>query len=177
VYQYILGSCSFQYYFVLTQVQIQVILQLTVCLSVSPSIRPPTGTRNQFFFLSMEIVFRHLCFFSIERPLWQEDRSIIYSYKCYWALPALSLRVLVQQYLKRYLNSLIFDWVTFRHLLRLAGLQWKYSNPLPDGGCFNCCSTCTFEEYALYNPFSNPLDCCQVKEETKKLAILCFHLT
>jgi hypothetical protein len=67
----------------LTKVKVKVILRPMVNWPVCPGIRPPSGTCNQFRF-----VFR---VFIVGCPLWWEDRSVISSSKCYWALPALSL--------------------------------------------------------------------------------------
>jgi hypothetical protein len=70
-----------------SSVKFKVTLQPTVSRSVCPSIMSLSGTRDQFFFLFTEIIFRHLRFFSMKSPV----RLCNYSYECYWALPALSL--------------------------------------------------------------------------------------
>jgi hypothetical protein len=46
-----------------------------------------------------------LQFFSMRCPLWPEDGSVIYLYKCYCALPALSVSVQVSQNLRPYLTA------------------------------------------------------------------------
>jgi hypothetical protein len=49
-------------------------------------IRPPSGTRDQFLFSSSLKLSLDSCGFVImERPIWQEDGSIIYS--CCWSSP------------------------------------------------------------------------------------------
>jgi hypothetical protein len=66
----------------------KVILPPMVSGSVCPGIRPPSGTRDQFFFLYNENYVQQTFagFFSTCCPLWREDQSVIYSYKCYWTL-------------------------------------------------------------------------------------------
>jgi hypothetical protein len=87
----------------------------------------------------MDIGFRHLCvcvcFFniSIEYPQWWEDGSAIYSYKCYWALPALSL-------LDPSPTELETIFFCLSHLTTLTGLWWWCSNPPPHGDCLQCTS-------------------------------------
>jgi hypothetical protein len=91
--------------------------------------------------------------------MWREDVSVIYSYSCYWALPALSLsgprslgtrdHILLSRlrhpqpgapghriycpYMKD--GSVIppANEFLFRRLVRLAGVHWRYFNPPPHG--------------------------------------------
>jgi hypothetical protein len=56
--------------------QVQVILRPTASRPVCPRMRPPCGTSDQFFFLSMDIIFRHLQLFCMGRPLWWEDEFV-----------------------------------------------------------------------------------------------------
>jgi hypothetical protein len=53
-------------------------------------VRPPSGTRDQFFSsFSLKLSLDSWEFLIMGRPLWREDESIIYS--CCWASPAQSL--------------------------------------------------------------------------------------
>jgi hypothetical protein len=60
-------------------------------------------------------------------PLWWEDESVIYLYKCYWATVMLT-STFCGNWDHILLLHLRLDSF-FCHLLRLTGLQWKYSNP------------------------------------------------
>jgi hypothetical protein len=55
--------------------------------------------------------------FSMGSPLWWEDEPVIYFYKCYWALPALSLSGHSPSELETISYCLIWDWVPFLSLL------------------------------------------------------------
>jgi hypothetical protein len=82
------------------------------------------------------------------RPLWREDGSDVYN--CCWTSPAQSLSGPIPAGLMTTFYCLRFETppnlegqvpvfippgtgFPFRHLLRLAGLQWRYSNPPPRG--------------------------------------------
>jgi hypothetical protein len=111
--------------------QVEVTLRQTVSRPVFSGIRPPSGTRDQFFFTSTEIILWHLHFYSMGRPLWREVGSVIYSYNCYWGLPALSL---LSPSRTRLVTICYFSFETgihFCRLLLLAGLRWRYSNLPP----------------------------------------------
>jgi hypothetical protein len=55
-------------------------------------------------------------------------QSVIYSYSCYWALPMLSLLSPNPEVLGTIYYCLIWYWVPFCRVSRLAGLPWKYSD-------------------------------------------------
>jgi hypothetical protein len=82
------------------------------------------------FSLSTDIVFRP---FFYGCPLWQEDGSVTYLYKCYWASPALSLSGPSFVELRPYLTVSFETGFPFCCLLQLAGITWKYSNLPPRG--------------------------------------------
>jgi hypothetical protein len=92
--------------------QLKVILQLTVSRPVCPGIRPPSGVRYQFSFSPLEIIFKSF-FFKMRRPLWGEDGSVIYWYKCYWVLPAPSLSGPSHAELDAISYCLIWDSIPF----------------------------------------------------------------
>jgi hypothetical protein len=129
-------------YFIHLHIQVQVILRPTVSRPVCPSIWPPPGTR-EYFFLSTEMIIRHLSLYNMGRPLWQEDGSVIYSYKCYWVLPALSW-VQVLQHLRLYFCCLIWDWVPFLTPFTTSMICWRHSNPPPHGVTSSHQSLCLY---------------------------------
>jgi hypothetical protein len=92
----------------------------------------------------------------VGHPLWREDGSVIYSNNCFWALPEQWLLGRSPAELTTISYCLIWDstawrarspylyspgtgwpnytpghWVPFCHLLRLAGLRWRFFNPPP----------------------------------------------
>jgi hypothetical protein len=91
----------------------------------------------------------------VGRPLWRVDGSVIYSYNCFWALPEqllsgpspVELTIIFycqcftetpgpRSYVPQEQGGLVIPPGTvfpFRLLLRLAGLQWRYSNPPSHG--------------------------------------------
>jgi hypothetical protein len=75
---------------------------------------------------------KHRCgFVDVERSLWREDGSVVYS--CCWSSPARSFSGPSPTLL-----SQIRDF-PFRRLLRLAGLRWRYSTPPPHGILLTSC--------------------------------------
>jgi hypothetical protein len=97
-------------------------ITIAVSRPVYPGIRPPHGTSDQFVFLFTEII-THLCAFSMRCPLWRKDESVIYPYKCYWAMPACHSWIKVPHFLKPYLNVSFEIGFPFCRRLRLAGLR------------------------------------------------------
>jgi hypothetical protein len=63
-----LGRANLNHWTIRLPVQVQVILRLKVSWPVCPGIRPPSGTSDQFFFLSTDIIFRYLLFFLYGAP-------------------------------------------------------------------------------------------------------------
>jgi hypothetical protein len=99
-------------------------------------------------------LFDNWGFLAVGHPLWREDGFVIYSYNCFWALPEQSLWGPSPAELRPYLLShlrlpqpegpgprIYFPQeqgspdirpgtgISFIHLLRLAWLRWRYSNP------------------------------------------------
>jgi hypothetical protein len=72
--------------------------------SVCPGIRPPSETCNLFQGNYLQ-TFAFL--------LWREDGSVTYSYRCYWAYPALSLSGQSPTELETISYCPIWDWVPF----------------------------------------------------------------
>jgi hypothetical protein len=73
-----------------------------------------------FLFFCRKIVL----LFVLGRSLWRQDVSVICSAICQWSeSPRTRNHILLS-----HLRLIRFP---FRHLLRLAGLRWKYSYPLP----------------------------------------------
>jgi hypothetical protein len=66
--------------------EVEVILRPTVSRPVCLSVRHPSGTRDQFFFL-LEIYFRQLrvCYFVA--PSLTTGRVCNVLYSCFWAMP------------------------------------------------------------------------------------------
>jgi hypothetical protein len=56
---------------------------------------------------------------------------VIYSYKCYWPLPALSFSGLSPAVLETTLHCFNWDWVPFLSPLTTSRLGWRYSNTPP----------------------------------------------
>jgi hypothetical protein len=100
-------------------------------------------------------------------PLRREDGSVICSYNCFWALPEQSQQnsdhILLSQlrlpqpggpgphiYIFQEQGSPVIPQGTefpFHRLLRLAGLQWRYSNPPPLGQNSPCKSRSQCQSY------------------------------
>jgi hypothetical protein len=72
------------------QVQVQVTLRPTVSRPVSPGVRLPSGTRDQFFIL-LKIFFRQLRICYFVAPSLTRGRVCNLLYNCFWALPEQSL--------------------------------------------------------------------------------------
>jgi hypothetical protein len=68
---------------------------------------------NNFSFFSRELSSGICCYFNMRHPLWREDGSVIYWYKCYWALPALSLSASSPAEFETKSFSLIWELVPF----------------------------------------------------------------
>jgi hypothetical protein len=79
-------------------------------------------------------------FFTMGRPLWREDASVIYSHVCYWALPVLSLSRPSTAGFDTISWALNWECVPFCRILRLVGLWWKHSEKF-------------WEELIAYFPF------------------------
>jgi hypothetical protein len=139
-------------------IEVEVTLRPTVSRPVSLGVRRPSGTRDQFFF-TLEISFRQLRLGYFVAPSLTRGRVCNLLYNYFWALPEQSLlggspaeltamfycliwdspnlegqvpvfispRTRVAQWCPRALGYL------FCRLLRLAGLRWRYSNPVPHG--------------------------------------------
>jgi hypothetical protein len=75
-------------------------------------------------------------FLHVGRRFLRKNGSVIYSYICYWALPALSLSDPSPSESVTLSCCLLWDLVPSYRLLRLAGLRWRYSN-LPLDGLLN----------------------------------------
>jgi hypothetical protein len=58
------------------RIEVKVILWLTISQPVWPCIRPPSGTRDQFFYSLQRKLSTDICVsFNMEQPLWWEDGS------------------------------------------------------------------------------------------------------
>jgi hypothetical protein len=57
-------------------VQVQAILRLTVSRPVCPRISPPSGSRNQFFFLATDIAFGYLRELLVQSALSDERKGL-----------------------------------------------------------------------------------------------------
>jgi hypothetical protein len=64
-----LETAALNYWTVHIKVKDKVISQSAIIRPVSPGIRPPSGTRGKFFFLSTEIFFRYMQFCNMLRLL------------------------------------------------------------------------------------------------------------
>jgi hypothetical protein len=79
--------------------------------------------------------FNFLCFtitcflLHVERPLWREDGSIICSAMTHWLESLGTHNHTLLSHLR--LPQPGGPGPHFRHLLRLSGLRWRYSNPPP----------------------------------------------
>jgi hypothetical protein len=74
----------------------------------------PTIWDFRTIFLSLtEVMFRCSQFLNIGYPIWQQDGSVTYSHKRYWAFPALSFSVPRPTELQTICSCLISDWVPF----------------------------------------------------------------
>jgi hypothetical protein len=68
------------------------------------------------FYVSPRKLFPDTCvYFRMERPLWREIESVIYSYNCHWAFPALSISSPSPSWIATICYSITLDW--FRFLL------------------------------------------------------------
>jgi hypothetical protein len=66
--------------------EVEGVLQPTASQPVWLGIGHPAWAHDQ-----MLVTVRHLWFYTLGHPLWQENRSVPFTYNCYWNLPALSL--------------------------------------------------------------------------------------
>jgi hypothetical protein len=98
---------------------------------------PIWDRRPIFLSLAREISSDICVTSSIVRPLWREHVSAVFTYKCYWALPALSLSGPNPTQLDTISYCIIWDWISFCHIFLLAVLRWNCSNPLPHGASPN----------------------------------------
>jgi hypothetical protein len=130
-------------------------MEYEVEVNLQPTVRHPSRTRNQFFFL-LEISFRQLrvCYF-VELTLTRGWICILL-YNCFWALPEQSLLGRSPTELRPYFtvsSETCPTWRTrsriyilqeqggpvippaigfpFCCLLRVTGLWWRYFNPPP----------------------------------------------
>jgi hypothetical protein len=103
-------------------VKLKVILRTTASRAVCPGIRPPSGSRDQVLFLFRENYLQTFADFILGRLLWREDGFVVYSCYCQRGYS----RVQFSQNLRPYLTV-----IPFLRLLRLAGLQRRYSIPPP----------------------------------------------
>jgi hypothetical protein len=127
-------------------VEVEVTLRLIVSQSVCLGIDHPCSTCDQIL-LNVGMLLSEICgLVSVGRPLWREDASAICSVITQWSesprtrnhtlLPHLRLpqpgvpgsHIYVPQ---EQGDPAILPGTRFplRHLLRLAGLRWRYSNP------------------------------------------------
>jgi hypothetical protein len=138
-------------------VKVKMILRLTVCRPVRPGVRHPSGTRDQFFF-PLEIFFRHLqvCYFAVPSLTRGRICNLLYLLGLASAVPLGSEshgtqdHILLSQffrlpqpggpgpciYIPQEQSVPVIPAGTgfpFHHFLRLAGLQWSYSNTPPQG--------------------------------------------
>jgi hypothetical protein len=70
------------------EVEVEVTFRLTVSWPASLDVGFTSGTHNQILFF---FYIDNCWFLDVERPLWREAGSVIYSYNCFWALPEQSL--------------------------------------------------------------------------------------
>jgi hypothetical protein len=68
------------------EVEVEVNLRRTGSLSVWLGFWLPSRAHDQIFLLS-----DNYGFLDVERPIWREDGSVIYSYNCFWTFPEQSL--------------------------------------------------------------------------------------
>jgi hypothetical protein len=82
--------------------------------SASLSLYQATIWDQQPILLSLHVYYLQIFAISLVwGPLWREDGSVIYWYKCYWTLPALSLSGLSPVDQETIFYSLIWDWIPF----------------------------------------------------------------
>jgi hypothetical protein len=74
----------------IVEVEVEDNLRPTVSRPVSPSVRSPSGTHDQFFFL-LEISFRQLRLCYFVEPSLMRGWVCNLLYNCFWALPEQSL--------------------------------------------------------------------------------------
>jgi hypothetical protein len=82
--------------------------------SVSQSVLVPghhLGHTTNFSFSPWKYLQAFVLLFGKRCPLWWEVGSVLYSYKCYWALPALSLSDPSPTVLETISCCLLWDWV------------------------------------------------------------------
>jgi hypothetical protein len=104
---------------------VSLMLRPTVSRPVCLGIKHPSGSYDHIFILS-----GNCGFIDVGRSLWQEDGSVVYN--CCWPSPAQSFLGPSPVGLATILLSQIWGF-SFRRLLRLAGLRWRYSAPPPHG--------------------------------------------
>jgi hypothetical protein len=126
------------------KVKVQVTLWLTVSRPVYLGVKPHLGPKIIFSLLSDSCGF-----VDVGRPLWREDRSVIYT--CCWPSPAQSWpyftlsnsrfphpggqgpRIYTPQEEGGPIIPPPDTGFLFRRLLRLAGIRWRYSIRPPHG--------------------------------------------
>jgi hypothetical protein len=107
---------------------LSLILRPTVSRPVCLGTKHPTGAYDQILLLSDSCRFVDL-----GRSVWREDGSV--TYNCRWSSPAQSFSGPNTVGLATVFYCLRFETFSFRRLLRLAGLRWRYSIPPPHGIC------------------------------------------
>jgi hypothetical protein len=138
-----------------TEVEDEVNLRPTVSRPVCLGVGHPSGTRDKFFF-PFEIFFRQLRVYYFVAPSLTRGRVCNLLYNCFWALPEQSLLGQSSAELKAIFYSHLRlpqpggpgpriyipqeqggpvvppdTGFPFCRLLRLSGLQWRYSIPPP----------------------------------------------
>jgi hypothetical protein len=64
----------------ISAIKVKVILRPTVSWPVRPDVKYPSGTRDQFFTLSLWIILDSCGFVDVGRPLWREVGSAVFSF-------------------------------------------------------------------------------------------------
>jgi hypothetical protein len=151
--------------------EVEVKLRPTANRPVYPGAELPSETHDQIFSLYWQLRVSYC-----GRPIWREDGSVIYSFNCFWALPEQSLSgpspaelttifhclmILPQPegpgpriYIPQEQDGPVIPLDTgfpFRRLLRLSGLQWRYSNLPSHALCWYCTPQEPYVAYFMLN--------------------------
>jgi hypothetical protein len=154
-------SCNSQYdiksvtFHIQIRSEVKVTLELTVSQSVCLGIEYPCGTCDQILF-PVGMLLSEICgLVSVGCPLWREDGSAICSVITQWSESLRTRNYILLSHLRLpqpggpgshiYIPqeqggsvTLLGTLFPLCHLLRLAGLRWRYSNPPPPGGTGPC---------------------------------------